>query len=86
MCTCMRMYVCMYVCMYVRIYACMYVRTWAKNAAAFMAECKVHNRDFSAGTVTILRTKQQEFNSRRGERQATKLRAYRASLVHSGQQ
>jgi len=39
--------------MYVRIYACMYVRMWAKHAAAFMAECKVHNRNFSAGTVTI---------------------------------
>ena len=46
----------------------MYVRMWAKHAASFTTECKVHNRDFSAGTVTILRTKQQEFNSRRGER------------------
>jgi len=73
---------------------------WAKHAASFTAECKVHNRDFLAGTVTILRTIQQEFNSRRGERErgwepkvvivlvrpATKLRAHRASLVHSGQQ
>jgi hypothetical protein len=86
--------------MCMRMYVCMYIRMWAKHAAAFMAECKVHNRDFSAGTVTILRTKQQEFNSRRGERergsepkvviaqvrQATKLRAYRAWPVHSGQQ
>jgi hypothetical protein len=73
---------------------------WAKHAAAFMAEYKVHNLDFSDGTVIISRAKQQEFNSRRGEkergseskvvtvllRQATILHAYRASLLHSGQQ
>jgi hypothetical protein len=92
----------MYVCisMYVHMYLCIQVRMWAKHAAAFVEECKVHNRDISAGTVTILRTKQQGFNSRRGKRergsepkavivrvwQSTKLRAYLASLVHSGQQ
>ena len=59
--------VCVCVCEYVYVYA--HVRMWAKHAAAFMAECKVHNRGFSAGTVTILRTKQQKFNFRRGERE-----------------
>ena len=105
------MYVCMYVCMYVRIYVCayiyIYIYIYVCMHVCMYVLCRLsmqllswQSRGFSAGTVTILRTKQQEFNSRRGEwergsgpkviivlvRQATKLRAYRASLVHSGQQ
>ena len=57
----------MYVCMYAGMHVCMYLRMWARDAAATMAECEVHNRDILTGTVTILRTKQQGFNSRRGE-------------------
>jgi hypothetical protein len=43
--------------MYVRMYLRMHVRMLAKHAATFVEECKVHNRDISAGKVKILRTK-----------------------------